>query len=201
MLKHFTTKFLRGFFALFPILLSAYILFWIFSVAETAARTFLLFYLPDQAYVPGLGILAAVALIYSVGNLLDRPGMRRMFKWIEEPFQIVPVVRSIYQAIKDFTSYLSPRKDSRRNRAVLVRLPGTQMEAVGLVTRESLQGLPMDRPGHIAVYLPMSYQFGGYTVFIPKDQVQELPMSAEEAMRSVLTAWVSGGASGSGTNG
>lgn len=201
MLKHFTNKFLRGFFALFPILLSVYILFWLFTVAEAMARTFLLFFLPDRAYVPGLGIVAAILVIYGAGNLLDRPGMRRMFKWIEEPFQIVPVVRSIYQAIKDFTAYLSPRKDSRRNRAVLIKFPGTEMEVVGLVTRESLDGLPMARPGLIAVYLPMSYQFGGYTVFIPKEQVKELPISAEEAMRSVLTAWVSGGSSGSGANG
>ena len=193
MVKHFTAKFLKGFFALFPLLLSIYLLLWLFNVAETVAAKFLLFFLPDQAYIPGLGILTAVIVIYGFGNILDRPGIRRIFKWIEEPFQVFPLVRSIYAAIKDFTSYLSPRKDKKKGRAVLVRLPGTEMELVGLVTRESLDGLPMARAELIAVYLPMSYQFGGYTIFLPRDHVKELAMGTEEAMRSVLTAWVSGG--------
>lgn len=196
MLKHFTAKFLRGFFSLFPILLCIYILLWLFNLAETMASRFLLFFLPDQVYVPGLGILAAVIVIYGFGNLLDRPVMTRIFKWIEEPFQILPMVRSLYQAIKDFTSYLSPRKDRHRSRVVLVRLPGTEIDLVGLVTREDLSDLPMDRDQLLAVYLPMSYQFGGYTVFLPRTSVRELSISTEQAMRSVLTAWVSGGQGG-----
>ncbi len=192
MLKHFTAKFLKGFFALFPLLLCIYLLLWLFTVAETIAAKFLLFFLPDQAYIPGFGIIAAVIVIYAFGNILDRPGIRRIFKWIEEPFQVFPLVRTIYTAIKDFTSYLSPRK-GRKGRAVLVKLPGTEMELVGLVTRESLEGLPMAHPDLIAVYLPMSYQFGGYTIFLPRTHVNELAMGTEEAMRSVLTAWVSGG--------
>jgi uncharacterized membrane protein len=192
MLKHFTAKFLRGFFALFPLLLSAYILVWLFNLAERIAAQFLLFYLPDQAYIPGLGILTAVIVIYGMGNLIDKPGVGRVLRWAEEPFKIVPMVRSIYSAIKDFTAYLSPRKEGSRRRVVLVRLPGTEMDLIGLVTREDLADLPLGGPGKIAVYLPMSYQFGGYTVFLPRDQVRELAMSTEAAMRSVLTAWVSG---------
>jgi uncharacterized membrane protein len=191
MLKHFTAKFLRGFFALFPILLCLYILVWLFTLTETIASMFLLFYLPDRAYIPGLGIFTAVILIYILGNLMDKPGVGRVLKWVEEPFRIVPMVKTIYSAIKDFTAYLSPRKDGQRNRVVLVRLPGTDMDLVGLVTRESLAGTPLAAGDKIAVYLPMSYQFGGYTVLIPRDQLREVDISPETAMRSVLTAWVS----------
>ena len=43
---------------------------------------------------------------------------------------------------------------------------------------------------NIAVYLPMGYMIGGYTVFVPREWVQVLDMSVEEAMRSSLTAWM-----------
>ena len=36
----------------------------------------------------------------------------------------------------------------------------------------------------------MSYQVGGYTVFVPKAWVSKLDMSAEEGMRNAMTAWV-----------
>jgi uncharacterized membrane protein len=38
------------------------------------------------------------------------------------------------------------------------------------------------------VYLPMSYQIGGYTLFIPREQAQPVDMSREDAMKFILTA-------------
>lgn len=194
MFKHFTSKFLRGFLAILPILLSVYVLIWLLTTAERATRSGLLFFLPEDAYVPGLGILVGVGLIYGVGVLLDRAIARRVMKWVEEPFQILPLVRSVYQAIKDFTSYLSPKKDRQKSRVVLVKWPGSEIEFVGLVTRDESTGLPepLGDQDVIAVYFPMSYQFGGYTVFVPRSSVRELHVGTEKAMRSVLTAWVSG---------
>ena len=40
----------------------------------------------------------------------------------------------------------------------------------------------------LAVYLPMSYQIGGYTLYLPERCIQRLEMSVEEGMRMVLTA-------------
>ena len=41
----------------------------------------------------------------------------------------------------------------------------------------------------IAVYLPMSYQIGGYTVLIPRSQVKPLDISVEDALQYTLIAW------------
>ena len=66
------------------------------------------------------------------------------------------------------------------------------MEIVGLVTRRSFADLPGGfLPGNrVAVYLPMGYMIGGYTVFVPIDWVHPIAMSVEEAMRSSLIAWM-----------
>jgi hypothetical protein len=42
----------------------------------------------------------------------------------------------------------------------------------------------------------MGYMIGGYTVFVPRDWVQPIDMSVEEAMRSSLFAWMSSGGGG-----
>ena len=62
---------------------------------------------------------------------------------------------------------------------------------LGLITQEQPgKFLPDDRD-RIAVYLPMSYQIGGYTLFLPRDRVQEMPdMSVEDLMKLTLTAGI-----------
>jgi len=74
-----------------------------------------------------------------------------------------------------------------------VRLGDTDLRVMGFVTRDDLAGLPpnMSEPGMILVYLPMSYQVGGYTVLVPRASVQPVDMSFEEAMRFTLTAGLS----------
>ena len=66
---------------------------------------------------------------------------------------------------------------------------------MGLVTRQNLKDLPLDAATqeNVAVYLPMGYMIGGYTVFVPRQWVQVVDMSVEEAMRSSLIAWMGNG--------
>jgi uncharacterized membrane protein len=74
-------------------------------------------------------------------------------------------------------------------------MPGQPLEIVGMVTRQSLADLPGGLlPGdRVAVYLPMGYMIGGYTVFVPRDWVHVIDMSVEEAMRQSLIAWMAKG--------
>ena len=66
------------------------------------------------------------------------------------------------------------------------------VEMVGLMTREHLRDLPpaVTKEGKVAVYFPMSYQFGGCTLFIPREWVHPTNLSVEAAMRSIITAWL-----------
>jgi uncharacterized membrane protein len=65
---------------------------------------------------------------------------------------------------------------------------------VGLVTRQSMKGLVRglnELEDHVAVYLPMGYMIGGYTVFVPRSWTTPIDMTVEEAMRSALIAFMS----------
>ena len=68
-------------------------------------------------------------------------------------------------------------------------LPG-ELRVLGFVTRADFSDAPagIARPDEVAVYLPMSYQIGGYMVFAPKSACTPVDMSREEAMKFVLTA-------------
>jgi uncharacterized membrane protein len=58
------------------------------------------------------------------------------------------------------------------------------------VTREDVPAVLNVHGGHdwVTVYFPMSYAFGGYTIYLPRDRLQPLEISVEDAMRLVITA-------------
>jgi uncharacterized membrane protein len=61
------------------------------------------------------------------------------------------------------------------------------------VTQENLVSLPQvtGTSDMIVVYLPMSYQIGGYMALVPRSAVELIDMSIEDATRLVFTAGMS----------
>jgi uncharacterized membrane protein len=155
-----------------------------------------------KLYVPGMGLLLGITGIVLLGMLMSQRGMGRLLTLVELPFTNLPVVKSIYSSLKNFADYFSPQRDQTIQQTVVaLKLPGQALEVVGLVTRQSVDGLPAGflQGDRVAVYLPMGYMIGGYTVFVPRDWVQPLDMSVEEAMRASLFAWMSTASSGEAT--
>ncbi|NDP37578.1 MAG: DUF502 domain-containing protein [Rhodoferax sp.] len=182
--------FFRGLFAILPVGLTVYVLFlfasWIDSIAMSVVRPII-----GDFYLPGLGIALGVALIVGIGFVISQPYAARLMPWVELPFTNLPVVKSIYSSLKNFADFFSTqKKDSQQ--VVVLRKPGQELSIVGLVTRQDMRGLPvaMAQGDPVAVYLPMGYMIGGYTVFVPRSWIEPIEMSVEEAMRSTLIAWM-----------
>lgn len=194
-MKHVTSTFFKGLFTLLPLLISVYVLTWFLAGVEDFAGRALLVFWPEFLYLPGMGILIVFVIIYGFGAVVDKPLTLWVFNVLERLLREVPVVKTVYLAIKDFTEYLRPNRERRANQVVLVRFPESQMEMVGLMTRENLRDLPaaMSKEDRVAVYFPMSYAFGGYTIFVPRAWVTPTNLPVEVAMRSIITAWLPGG--------
>ena len=73
-------------------------------------------------------------------------------------------------------------------RVVLARFG--PVHAIGFVTREDVPTVLNSHGGRdwVTVYFPMSYAFGGYTVYLPRDHVEPLDIPVEDAMRLAITA-------------
>jgi uncharacterized membrane protein len=148
--------------------------------------------LPDGAYPRGLGIALALGLIFGVGVLLEAVYFRRLMGWLEEVLNRIPLVKTVYGAVRDLMSLFSKAGTRKFSKVVMVKLPGIEARLVGFVTIEDFTGLAIVAgPGEVAVYLPMSYTIGGYTVFLPRECLTPLDMSLEDAMRFVVTAGMS----------
>ncbi|AGA32164.1 protein of unknown function DUF502 [Thioalkalivibrio nitratireducens DSM 14787] len=192
-MKGFTRTFLTGLAAILPIAITVALFWWLGSTAESLLGGLLQYLLPDVLYFPGLGLIIAIALIFGIGVLLRAYVVQGLFAWLEDWMQRIPVIKTIYGIVRDVMNVVSGDIQKQFGAAVLVSFPGTDYRLVGFVTREDFEGLPenLGSGGRIAVYLPMSYQIGGYTIMLPRDQVEPLDLSLEDAMRYTLTAGVS----------
>lgn len=194
-MKHVTATFLRGLVTLLPVILTFYVLYWLAVTAEALLGRPLKVILPDWMYRPGMGLLAGVVLVFVVGLVMELYVARRLWAMLERGLLRVPVVKSVYGAIKDFAGFISGSSRERSmGQVVRVRI-ADDMHLVGFVTREDFTAMPagLGEPGAIAVYLPMSYQIGGFTVLLPRRLVEPIDMSVEDALRFALTAGMSQG--------
>ena len=182
--------FLTGMLTVLPVLATVYLVVWLVTGAERFMGKQLMWLIPDEYYRTGMGLVLAVAAIFLIGLLMHAVIFRQLFGWAERLLLEIPLVRSVYGALKDMFGLFAGHEEEQALQVVSVTLPGTRMRALGFVTRREFADLPegVGREGEIAVYLPMSYQIGGYTLFLPREQARPVDMSREDAMKFILTA-------------
>ena len=182
--------FLAGLLTVLPVLATLYLVLWLVGSMERFFGAQLKWLFPDEYYRTGMGLLLAVAVIFFVGLLTHALVFRRVFAWAEKLLLEIPLVRSVYGALRDLFGLVASGQDDDAMQVVSVTLPGTQIRLLGFVTRSEFGDLPagIAQQGEIAVYLPMSYQIGGYMLFLPRELAVPVEMSREDAMKFILTA-------------
>jgi len=195
MLKRLIVRtFLTGLVALLPFAVTVAILVWIAMVGESAFGGLVKAIVPDRFYYRGMGLAVGFAIIFAFGLLLRAYVVRKIFEFGESLVQRIPVVKTLYGTARDLMAFLSEKKPEF-NQVVIVNIGSTGLRQLGLVTRSDFRGCPRglakDGEATVAVYLPMSYQMGGYTTLVPGAWLEPVDMSFEDAMRFVLTAGMS----------
>jgi uncharacterized membrane protein len=182
---------LKGLVAILPIGLTLYIVYWLAVTAERLFSRAIRLVLPDQYYWPGLGLVAGLLLLYAVGLAVNAYVVRRALRLGDGLLARIPIVKTIYVATRDFMRILpTSGQGSDLKRVVLVPFgPG---KVIGFVTSETGNALGPEHAAQdsVAVYLPMSYMVGGYTVFLPRNVLEATTLTVEAGMRLALMGGV-----------
>jgi uncharacterized membrane protein len=191
MFKSIGTTIITGLITVLPIVLTLYLLYWLAVTSEQVMGSLLQLVLPNIFYFPGLGTLAGLILVFLIGLLMKAVLIRQLFSFGEGLLYRLPIIKSIYRAIRDLIDFFSPKKE-QFGRVVIVSFNG--MELIGFITQEDNEKLPESfrNANSVLVYIPMSYMIGGFTLLIPRDDIKPCQMNMDEAMRFVLTAGITG---------
>lgn len=184
--------FVSGLISFLPLAVTIYIVYAGVTIVENLLGNFLRNVLPDNFYIPGFGFLTTLILIFLLGLLLNNFVTAGLLHKLQEKLTEVPLIKVVYSPLRDLMNLFSKNGGQAMKKVVLVKLDNN-VEILGLVTREQFGDLDSNlkiSSEKIAVYMPMSYGLGGYTLLVNKSQVTPLDLPVEKAMSLALTAWI-----------
>jgi len=187
-MKKIFRLFLQGLLYISPIGITLYVIYFVFDFLDGLLKDYLLSWLGVN--IPGLGVIVILLFITFVGwfgqTLIARP-LGRLLTGI---IQRTPVIRDVYNTLKDLFSALVG-KDKKFSNPVLVKVNTiSELEKIGFLTQEDLNSLGIK--DKVAVYFPHSYNFSGELFIVPSEHVRPLDLPAGEAMKFVASGGMVG---------
>lgn len=182
---------IKGILVLVPI---AGALFLIFSIVATIDSALNLSWLIRDdtgrpLYIPGLGIIAMVAILIFAGWVFTNFVTEPILEWFQRQLSRIPLFNTLYSSIKDFTeAFVGDEK--KFNEPVLVEINETGLKKIGFLTQGDLHKLGL--PNEVIVYFPYSYSFAGQICVVKAERVTKLNINATDAMKLVVSGGVSG---------
>lgn len=184
-------KTLRGYFVaglatLFPVAITAYILVFIFRMADGfLGRLF-------GVSIPGLGLVVTLLIILGVGVLSAHFFGKLVFRTLDTILGRLPIVKQIYPAARQLATFLfSPESRAAFRRVVLIEYPRLGVYSIAFVTNEA-QTSVLGAPTLLLTLLvptPPS-PFTGPIVFASEEGVTPLELSVEDAMKLIVSGGV-----------
>ncbi|MCA9277642.1 MAG: DUF502 domain-containing protein [Phycisphaeraceae bacterium] len=146
----------------------------------------------EHWYLEATGLLLAIVLIYLAGVLLGGLIGRKVYHRIEQLIARIPGFKQVYPYVKQVVDMVMGEKTIAFKRVVLLQWPSEGKWTIGFITNNSMtvvSNAAGDRC--VTVFIPNSpTPFTGFAVAVPENEVIDLPISADEAIRYVLTGGV-----------
>jgi uncharacterized membrane protein len=170
--KHF----LSGLLVCVPIAGSITVVLWVLKLLDD------LYPLP----VPGLGLAITLVLITLVGFLTSNVVGRKVIESLESGMKKLPVVSLLYSSLKDLLGAFVGDKRSF-DKPVMVNV-APNVRVFGFVTCDRFDDVRLD--GHVAVYLPQSYNFAGNLLIVRKELVEPVDADSAQFMAFIVSGGV-----------
>jgi len=180
----------KGLAILLPIVVTFALLQWLLVTIENWLKPIWITLVGEPSYFPGLAFISFLGVALLIG-------FSSRWNFIDSLWQIpgklinrLPLLRSLYGTINDVFEMMSGKNFAEES-VVLVTLPGSNIRLIGIITKKS--GIKGDRlselmkEDQVAVFLPMSYNVGGYMVIVPGDCVESLTMKPADALQLTIS--------------
>jgi uncharacterized membrane protein len=147
-------------------------------------------YLPFS--LPGLGVLTVVVFLTVVGFFTAGIVGRTLIGLGESILDRMPVIRSVYSAVKQLFETVFKEKSRAFRDVVLIQYPRPESWAIGFITGETETHIQQGTHKEVVnVFLPTTPNpTSGFLLFVPRDEVSPLSMSIEEGIKMVVSGGI-----------
>ncbi|MDF1846254.1 MAG: DUF502 domain-containing protein [Parvibaculaceae bacterium] len=190
------TYFLTGLAVAAPIWITIYLLRWFVEFIDT----YVVGFFPDQYHpdqllpftVPGIGVIIGLVGLTVLGALTANFLGRRILAFGERLVDRMPVVRNIYNALKQIFETVISQSGTSFREVGLIEYPRKGLYALVFVTTQT-KGEVLEKASTddslVSVFLPTTPNpTSGFLLFVPKSDIEILDMSVEEAAKLVISA-------------
>ncbi len=198
LISKFRTYFFTGILVTVPILITLYVTWLVITFIDIQVAGLLPEYLNfREAFpykIPGLGLLIVIIFITFIGALT--PGLigRTLLRFGERIVSKMPVVRSVYSAIKQIMETVMSTNSNSFREVVLVQYPRKGLWVIGFVTgstKGEVKRVFKDDKSLINVFIPTTPNpTSGFLLFVPKKDLIYLKMSVEDAVKMVISGGI-----------
>ena len=188
--------FLAGFLVTAPLGITALIAWWIINFIDEWVTPLVPTKYNPETYLPfslpGLGLLILFIALTLIGALTAGLMGRWVVRTGERILNRMPVVRSVYSAIKQIFETILAQQSNAFREAVLIEYPRRGIWAIGFITgttKGEVQNLTLEET--VNIFLPTTPNpTSGFLLFVPREEVVPLDMSVEEAVKMVISGGI-----------
>ena len=142
--------------------------------------------------IPGFGIILAVAILVVTGMFAANLLGRRLVSVWEAALGKIPLVRTIYNSVKQISTTLLATQSKSFRKVVLIEYPRKECWCIGFLSNEQVDtdhgitDLQLQ-----SIYLPTTPNpTSGFNLLIPKRDIIELDMSVEDGFKFIISMGV-----------
>lgn len=195
LLQRVRYNFLTGLVVVAPIFLTIYLV-WIFvGFIDDRVLPFIPAQYNPKTYlgsdIPGFGVAVFLLGTTLIGWTTKGLFGRQLVRWGEQIVDRTPIIRSIYNAVKQIVETIFSQSNTSFQNACLIQYPREGLWAVAFVSTEAKGELPnaTGQNDLVSVFLPTTPNpTSGFLLFVPRSDMVVLDMSVEEAAKLVISA-------------
>ncbi len=189
--------FLAGVLVTAPIAITIYLTYSFLSMIDSKVRRIIPFeqFVPieyQEIALPGIGILVAIVFFVIVGWFARNFLGRLIIRMSEYVVHRLPVISSLYGAIKQILETVMASKSQAFRDVVMLEYPRKGVWSIGFVTGVT-QGQIQENTKQetMNVFVPTTPNpTSGYLLFVPKKELKYLSLSVEEGIKLVVSAGI-----------
>ena len=136
--------------------------------------------------IPGFGLILTLLIIFALGVFVTNVLGRRLFSWGERLISSIPLVKNIYNTLKQITNAFSgATKTENYERVIYIQYPRKELWTISFVTGDSV-----DKSGeeYYHVFVPTTPNpTSGVFIIIPKKDAIEADLTVEEGLKAVIS--------------
>ncbi|MDE0285289.1 MAG: DUF502 domain-containing protein [Gammaproteobacteria bacterium] len=142
--------------------------------------------------IPGFGILLAVGILILTGMFAANLLGRRLVQVWETALGKIPLVRNIYNSVKQISTTLLASQSKSFRKVVLVEYPRKDCWCIGFLSNEHVETDRRITDQQLqSIYLPTTPNpTSGFNLLIPERDIIELDMSVEDGFKFIISMGV-----------